>query len=211
MRRKPVRSSEKKILSFPRFLSGSWIGQNFNRQVDTSASHCCGEMSEDLGGAVMGRGGRSADPQRLASFMQSMQDWSMEQDGPLEEHQFQSEEESVDDGDDGNQRLLPTQYGDNSPSKGPTKRKGGTTSAVWKVIKRLTDRKLLPPTPVHARVCSDSDSDSVKEAAFRFRFSSVRVHTECRGLEFMLCGSLGGFYAVPKLKQSFCKTKVLKI
>jgi len=41
---------------------------------------------------------------------------------------------------------------------------------------------LLPPTPVHARVCSDSDSDSVKEAAFRFRFSSVRVHTECRGL-----------------------------
>ena len=67
----------------------------------------------------------------------------MEQDGPLEEHQFQSEEESVDDGDDGNQRLLPTQYGDNSPSKGPTKRKGGTTSAVWKVIKRLPDSKLM--------------------------------------------------------------------
>ena len=54
-------------------------------------------MSEDSGGAVMGRGGRSADPQRLASFLASTRDWGKEQDGPLEADQFESEGEPVDD------------------------------------------------------------------------------------------------------------------
>ena len=99
-------------------------------------------MSEDSGGAVMGRGGRSGDVQRLENFFQVARDWDMQEDRqeqPLQQHQFESEGEPGDDDENDKQPLHSWQFGTNSPAKGAGKRKGGTTSAVWSVIKRLKD------------------------------------------------------------------------
>ena len=98
MRRKPVRSSEKKFCLFQGFCLAVGSDKISTDKSTRRQRLCCGEMSEDSGGAVMGRGGRSADPQRLASFLASTRDWGKEQDGPLEADQFESD--CCDDGSD---------------------------------------------------------------------------------------------------------------
>ena len=143
-------------------------------------------MSEDSGGAVMGRGGRSGDVRRLEDFFQVARDWDMREhreEQPLQQHQFESEGEPGDDEND-KQPLHSWQFGTNSPAKGAGKRKGGTTSAVWSVIKRLKDPALmglpegtpdtlLPPRRVHVRVGSDSDSVFSEERCVQVQIHSV--------------------------------------
>ena len=113
MRRKPVRSSEKKFFLFQLLFlfqgfcpAVGWDKISTDISTDTSAVRV--SMSEDSGGAVMGRGDRSGDVQRLENFFQSARDWGMQEDRqeqPLQQHQFESEGESGDHDDDDNQPL----------------------------------------------------------------------------------------------------------
>ena len=146
--------------------------------TDTSAVRVSISMSEDSGGAVMGRGGRSGDVQRLENFFQSARDWGMQEDRqeqPLQQNQFESEGEAGDHDDDDNQPLHSSQFGNNSPAKGAGNKKGGTTSTVWSVIKeecaltKVMRWYIYGKTRVHRRLSRTSSNRCA--CRFRFRFS----------------------------------------
>ena len=134
-----------------------------------------GDGARDSGAAIMSRGGRHSDAQRLDSFMRDTEEWHQQE--PLDPESYEPEvdgdEASDDDGegenadDDGEgedahqgeqsagsssspektSRLGTHQFGQNTPVR--NKRKSSGPSPVWTVIMRLKDPTLMKNGSTH--------------------------------------------------------------